>query len=118
MTFREVETLFHECGHGLQHMLTKASVGDVAGINGVEWDALELPPLFMENWEGLKLLGAHFFAQLALIANRVIFINPPPLSGAMIAQLSMALRSTGRLESLCLMRCLKSSKRRRLTMLE
>ena len=50
MTFREVETLFHEFGHGLQHMLTKASVGDVAGINGVEWDAVELPSQFMENW--------------------------------------------------------------------
>jgi len=50
MTFREVETLFHETGHGLQHMLTEASVGDVAGINGVEWDAVELPSQFMENW--------------------------------------------------------------------
>jgi oligopeptidase A len=50
MTFREVETLFHETGHGLQHMLTKANVGDVAGINGVEWDAVELPSQFMENW--------------------------------------------------------------------
>jgi oligopeptidase A len=50
MTFREVETLFHEFGHGLQHMLTKASVGEVAGINGVEWDAVELPSQFMENW--------------------------------------------------------------------
>jgi len=50
MTFREVETLFHEFGHGLQHMLTKARVGDVAGINGVEWDAVELPSQFMENW--------------------------------------------------------------------
>ena len=42
MTFREVETLFHETGHGLQHMLTKVTVGDVAGINGVEWDAVEV----------------------------------------------------------------------------
>lgn len=50
MTFREVETLFHETGHGLQHMLTTASVGDVSGINGVEWDAVELPSQFMENW--------------------------------------------------------------------
>eukprot|EP00542_Grammatophora_oceanica_P021271 CAMPEP_0194036328 /NCGR_PEP_ID=MMETSP0009_2-20130614/8668_1 /TAXON_ID=210454 /ORGANISM="Grammatophora oceanica, Strain CCMP 410" /LENGTH=721 /DNA_ID=CAMNT_0038678021 /DNA_START=257 /DNA_END=2422 /DNA_ORIENTATION=+ len=50
MTFREVETLFHETGHGLQHMLTKAKIGDVAGINGVEWDAVELPSQFMENW--------------------------------------------------------------------
>jgi oligopeptidase A len=50
MTFREVETLFHETGHGLQHMLTTATVGDVAGINGIEWDAVELPSQFMENW--------------------------------------------------------------------
>jgi oligopeptidase A len=50
MTFREVETLFHEFGHGLQHMLTTATVGDVAGINGVEWDAVELPSQFMENF--------------------------------------------------------------------
>ncbi|GMI34996.1 hypothetical protein TeGR_g10997 [Tetraparma gracilis] len=50
MTFREVETLFHETGHGLQHMLTKVDVGDTAGINGVEWDAVELPSQFMENF--------------------------------------------------------------------
>jgi len=50
MSFREVETMFHEFGHGLQHMLTTATVGDVAGINGVEWDAVELPSQFMENW--------------------------------------------------------------------
>lgn len=37
-------------GHGIQHMLTKATVGDVAGINGVDWDAVELPSQFMENW--------------------------------------------------------------------
>lgn len=50
MSFREVETLFHEFGHGLQHMLTTATVGDVAGINGVEWDAVETPSQFMENF--------------------------------------------------------------------
>lgn len=50
MTFREVETLFHEFGHGLQHMLTTVEEGDVAGINGIEWDAVELPSQFMENW--------------------------------------------------------------------
>ncbi len=50
MTFREVETLFHEFGHGLQHMLTTVTEPDVAGINGVEWDAVELPSQFLENW--------------------------------------------------------------------
>lgn len=50
MTFREVETLFHEFGHGLQHMLTTVDYRDVAGISGVEWDAVELPSQFMENW--------------------------------------------------------------------
>ncbi|KAF8779328.1 hypothetical protein HU200_002761 [Digitaria exilis] len=50
MTFREVETVFHEFGHALQHMLTKQDEGFVAGIRGVEWDAVELPSQFMENW--------------------------------------------------------------------
>ncbi len=50
MTFREVETLFHEFGHGLQHMLTVIDDRDASGINGVEWDAVELPSQFMENW--------------------------------------------------------------------
>merc|ERR1712176_1632770 len=50
MTFREVETLFHEFGHALQHMLTQQEEGLVAGIRGVEWDAVELPSQFMENW--------------------------------------------------------------------
>jgi oligopeptidase A len=50
MTFREVETLFHEMGHGLQHMLTVIEHPDAAGINGIEWDAVELPSQFLENW--------------------------------------------------------------------
>jgi len=50
MTFREVETLFHEFGHGLQHMLTTVDYADAAGISGIEWDAVELPSQFMENW--------------------------------------------------------------------
>jgi oligopeptidase A len=50
MTFEEVETLFHEFGHGLQHILTTVDRPQAAGINGVEWDAVELPSQFMENW--------------------------------------------------------------------
>lgn len=50
MSFRDVETLFHEFGHGLQHMLTQVQYGSAAGINGIEWDAVELPSQFMENW--------------------------------------------------------------------
>jgi oligopeptidase A len=59
----EVTTLFHEFGHGLQHMLTKVDPLFVSGISGVEWDAVELPSQFMENWcwekEGLELISGH-----------------------------------------------------------
>ncbi|KAK6923872.1 Peptidase M3A/M3B catalytic domain [Dillenia turbinata] len=50
MTFHEVETVFHEFGHALQHMLTREDEGLVSGIRGIEWDAVELPSQFMENW--------------------------------------------------------------------
>jgi oligopeptidase A len=64
MTFREVETLFHEFGHGLQHMLTTVDYVEAAGINNVEWDAVELPSQFMENWcytqDTAAQLGRHF----------------------------------------------------------
>ena len=50
MSFEEVETLFHEFGHGLQHMLTTVEEPEAAGISNVEWDAVELPSQFMENW--------------------------------------------------------------------
>jgi oligopeptidase A len=60
----EVTTLFHEFGHGLHHMLTKIHHAGVSGINGVAWDAVELPSQFMENWawerEALDLISSHF----------------------------------------------------------
>jgi oligopeptidase A len=64
LTHDEVITLFHEFGHGLQHLLTQVDYLGVSGINGVEWDAIELPSQFMENWcwekQVLTLLSAHY----------------------------------------------------------
>ena len=63
LTHDDVITLFHECGHGLHHMLTQVNERDVSGISGVEWDAVELPSQFMENfcweWSVLKHMTAH-----------------------------------------------------------
>jgi oligopeptidase A len=63
LTHDDVITLFHEFGHGLHHMLTQVSERDVSGISGVEWDAVELPSQFMENfcweWDVLKHMTAH-----------------------------------------------------------
>ncbi|VAW98129.1 Oligopeptidase A [hydrothermal vent metagenome] len=63
-THDEVTTLFHEFGHGLHHMLTKIDYVGVSGINGVAWDAVELPSQFMENWcwerDALKLFAKHY----------------------------------------------------------
>lgn len=64
MSFDEVLTLFHEFGHGLQHMLTRVDYGLASGIRNIEWDAVELPSQFMENWcyhrETLLGLSGHF----------------------------------------------------------
>ncbi len=64
LTHDEVTTLFHEFGHGLHHLLTRVDYASASGINGVAWDAVELPSQFMENWcwepEGLALISGHF----------------------------------------------------------
>ncbi|WP_154115039.1 oligopeptidase A [Vibrio cincinnatiensis] len=63
-THDEVVTLFHEFGHGIHHMLTQVDVGAVSGINGVPWDAVELPSQFLENWcweeEALAFISGHY----------------------------------------------------------
>jgi len=63
-THDEVVTLFHEFGHGIHHMLTQVDEAAVSGINGVAWDAVELPSQFLENWcweeEALAFISGHF----------------------------------------------------------
>ncbi|MBP2701703.1 oligopeptidase A [Photobacterium lucens] len=63
-THNEVVTLFHETGHGIHHMLTQVDVAAVSGINGVPWDAVELPSQFLENWcweeEALAFISGHY----------------------------------------------------------
>jgi len=63
-THDEVITLFHEFGHGLHHMMTQVDYLDISGISGVEWDAVELPSQFMENWcwqrEALDMFAEHY----------------------------------------------------------
>lgn len=64
LTHDEVTTLFHEFGHGLHHMLTRIDVAAVSGINGVAWDAVELPSQFLENWcwepGAIPLISGHY----------------------------------------------------------
>jgi len=64
LSHNDVTTLFHEFGHGLHHMLTQIDVAAVSGISGVEWDAVELPSQFMENWcwekEAIPLISKHY----------------------------------------------------------
>ncbi|MCW8333111.1 oligopeptidase A [Vibrio paucivorans] len=69
-THDEVVTLFHEFGHGIHHMLTQVDAGAVSGINGVPWDAVELPSQFLENWcweeEALAFISGHYESGEAL----------------------------------------------------
>ncbi|MEH6625453.1 MAG: oligopeptidase A [Motiliproteus sp.] len=70
LTHQDVTTLFHEFGHGLHHLLTEIEWAGVSGINGVAWDAVELPSQFMENWcwqpEALELISGHYQTQQSL----------------------------------------------------
>lgn len=70
LTHTELTTLFHEFGHGLHHMLTRQTVAAVSGINGVAWDAVELPSQFLENWcwerEALAFISGHYETGAAL----------------------------------------------------
>ncbi|UHQ54037.1 M3 family metallopeptidase [Microbulbifer sp. YPW16] len=70
LTHNEVTTLFHEFGHGLHHMLTRVDVAAVSGINGVAWDAVELPSQFLENWcwepEAIAMISGHYKTGAAL----------------------------------------------------
>lgn len=74
-THDEVITLFHECGHGLHHLLTEVDARGVAGIHGVEWDAVELPSQFMENfcWEWQVLQNMTRHAETGLPLPRSLF---------------------------------------------
>jgi len=64
LTHDDVQTLFHEFGHGLHHMLTRIDLPSIGGIDGVEWDAVELPSQFMENFcwnrQALDLFARHW----------------------------------------------------------
>ena len=70
LTHEEVQTLFHEFGHSLQHMLTRVEYAAVAGINGIPWDAVELPSQFLENWawekESMPYISEHYLTHQPL----------------------------------------------------
>ncbi len=98
LTHDEVLTLFHEFGHGLQHMLTKVDYLSVSGINGVEWDAVELPSQFMENWcwekEALALLSGHYKTGEALpedLYNKMLAAKNFQAGMTMVRQLEFSL---------------------------
>lgn len=94
----EVVTLFHEFGHGLHHMLTKVSCAGVSGINGVAWDAVELPSQFLENWcwdrEAITLISRHVDTQEPLpeaMLERLLAAKNYQAGMQMVRQLEFAL---------------------------
>lgn len=97
-THDEVLTLFHEFGHGLHHMLTKMSVAGVSGINGVPWDAVELPSQFLENWcweeEALSFISGHYQTEEPLpndLLDRMLAARDYQSAMQMVRQLEFSL---------------------------
>ena len=98
LSHQEVVTLFHEFGHGLHHMLTKIEVAPVSGINGVCWDAVELPSQFMENYcwesEALSLISGHNETQEPLpedVLQKLIAAKNFNSATALVRQLEFAI---------------------------
>jgi oligopeptidase A len=98
LTHDDVTTLFHEFGHGLHHMLTLVDHLSVSGISGVEWDAVELPSQFMENWcweqEALALISGHFQTGEALpdaLFNKMLAAKNFQAGMIMVRQLEFSL---------------------------
>lgn len=98
LTHDEVTTLFHEFGHGLHHMLTKIEDPHVAGINGVEWDAVELPSQFLENWcwekETLPFISSHYESGEPLpehLLNKLLKIKTFQGASMMLRQLEFSI---------------------------
>lgn len=94
----EVVTLFHEFGHGLHHMLTQVDCLSVSGINGVAWDAVELPSQFLENWcwakESLELISGHYLSGDPLPAellDKMLAVKNYQSGMKMVRQLEFAL---------------------------
>jgi oligopeptidase A len=98
LTHDELTTLFHEFGHGLHHMLTRQTVAAVSGINGVPWDAVELPSQFLENWcwerEALGFISGHHETGEPLpedLLNKLLAARNFQSAMAMVRQLEFAL---------------------------
>jgi oligopeptidase A len=98
LNHNELTTLFHEAGHGLHHMLTHQSVAAVSGINGVAWDAVELPSQFLENWcwerEALAFISGHHHSGEPLPAellDKLLAARNFQSAMAMVRQLELAL---------------------------
>jgi len=98
MSFSECRTLFHECGHALQHVLTTVDEGHVSGIAGVEWDAVEQPSQWMENWLSqpsvLKNMAKHWRTGEAMpveLINKIRAADTFRAASQMVRQIKLSL---------------------------